>query len=103
MKSYLASTLLVALSSVAFAEEHVIEQNDRKFSVQEVTIKPGDSIVFKNVDQVTHNVFSNSTINAFDIRIQQPGNSSTVEFKQAGVTEVRCAIHPGMKLLVTVK
>jgi plastocyanin len=83
--------------------EHVINQKDREFSTNQITIKPGEQVVFKNNDNVTHNVFSNSKINPFHIKIQQPGHSSTVQFTNEGVTEVRCAIHPKMKLMVTVK
>lgn len=96
-----AAVVLPALAQDA--KEHVVDQKDKEFSVTEITLKPGEKIVFKNSDSVTHNVFSNSKANAFTIKIQQPGQSSTVDFKAEGVTEVRCAIHPKMKLLVTVK
>jgi plastocyanin len=83
--------------------EHTVVQQNKEFSVTEITVKPGEKVHFKNSDEVTHNVFSNSKINPFNIKIQQPGGTSTVEFKDEGVSEVRCAIHPKMKLLVTVK
>jgi plastocyanin len=86
----------------ARAEERLITQQDRAFSQKDISIKVGDSIVFKNDDQVTHNVFSVSPGMEFDIRRQAPGNSSTVVFKKPGVAEVRCSIHPKMKLIVTV-
>lgn len=84
-------------------KEHTINQKNREFSVTEITIKPGESLTFKNDDDITHNVFSNSKLNPFTIKVQAPGASSTVEFKDEGVTDVRCAIHPKMKLVVTVK
>lgn len=98
-----ALALLVPRLAAEEAAEHKIEQKDKEFSKTEITVRPGDKIVFHNADSVTHNVFSNSKTNAFNIKIQQPGSASTVEFKNAGVTEVRCAIHPKMKLVVTVK
>jgi plastocyanin len=85
------------------ASELTIDQKDKAFSQTEVTLKPGEKVVFRNSDTVTHNVFSNSKVNPFQIKIQQPGSSSTVQFDTEGVTEVRCAIHPKMKLIVTVK
>jgi len=92
---------------IAFAGDespkHLIEQKDKSFSVTEITVKPGEVLVFKNSDEVTHNVFSTSKANAFNIKVQQPGGSSEVAFSEEGTTEVRCAIHPKMKLLVTVK
>jgi plastocyanin len=86
----------------ALAEEHLIVQKDRAFSQSEITIKTGEAIVFKNSDEVTHNVFSVSPGMEFDIRRQAPGASSTVVFSKEGVAEVRCSIHPKMKLIVTV-
>ena len=80
-----------------------VEQKGRDFSTREITIRRGDKIEFCNSDDVTHNVFSRSAANAFNIKTQMPGSSSIVEFKDEGVTEVRCAIHPTMKLIVTVK
>jgi plastocyanin len=93
---------LIAASPVT-AEDHVIIQKDRAFSQTEITIKPGDFIVFKNSDEVTHNVFSISSGMEFDIRRQAPGASSSVVFAKEGVAEIRCSIHPRMKLIVTVK
>ena len=34
---------------------------------------------------------------------QAPGGSSKVPFDKEGVAEVRCSIHPKMKLIITVK
>ena len=109
MKTRVSPPLLTAVLIAAFpvlagdTGEHALDQKGREFSQTEITIKPGEKIVFRNSDDVTHNVFSNSKVNPFHIKIQQPGSSSTVQFDQEGVTEVRCAIHPKMKLLVTVK
>jgi plastocyanin len=93
----------IALSgSLAFAADHQIIQKDRSFSQSQITIKVGDKIVFQNADDVTHNVFSITPGMEFDLRRQAPGASSSVPFDKAGVAEVRCSIHPKMKLIVTV-
>jgi plastocyanin len=89
--------------SIAAAADHEIVQKDRSFSETEITIKPGDTVTFKNADEVTHNVFSMTPGMEFDLRRQAPGASSTVPFNKEGVSEVRCSIHPKMKLMVTVK
>jgi plastocyanin len=97
---------LGALVTTLFAQDVVpqrVEQKNREFNVKEITLRPGGKLEFCNVDDVTHNVFSRSKVNAFTIKTQLPGSSSVVEFKEEGVTEVRCAIHPAMKLIVTVK
>jgi plastocyanin len=102
-KPLLFALAILPVLVLAGTTEHTIDQKDKAFSKTEITIKPGESIVFKNEDSVTHNVFSNSKNNAFNIKTQAPGNSSTVTFAEEGVTEVRCAIHPKMKLTVTIK
>ncbi len=100
----LATTFLAAgMLTTSFGAEQTVEQKDRTFSHTEITLRPGDSVVFKNSDDVTHNVFSMSKGMEFDIRRQAPGGSSTVPFPKQGVSEVRCSIHPRMKLIVTVK
>ena len=85
------------------AAEVVINQKDRAFSKSELTLHSGDTIVFKNFDEVTHNVFSVTEGMEFDLRRQAPGGSSSVPFTKVGVAEVRCSIHPKMKLIVTVQ
>src|SRR3954469_8469004 len=96
---FLLTTSLVAASLTALLAQdtpptHRIEQKNRDFSVRELTLPKGAKVEFCNVDDVTHNVFSKSAANAFNIKTQMPGSSSMVEFKEAGVTEIRCAIHP---------
>ncbi len=104
MKRLLLLTIpLLSLSMAMLADETTVEQKDREFSKVELTLRPGDKLVFTNCDSVTHNVFSNSKVNPFTIKVQKPGEASTVEFKDEGTTEVRCAIHPKMKIMVTVK
>src|SRR3954462_6922324 len=86
-----------------FGGDHDVVQKERAFSQQEITIKPGDKIVFKNQDDFTHNVFSATPGMEFEIKRQAPGGSSTIAFDKEGVAEVRCSIHPKMKLVVTVR
>jgi len=97
----LSSMLLVA---AAFsASDNTVDQKDRKFSKTEITVKPGESITFSNSDEVAHNVFSATPGHEFEIVRQAPGEKSTIAFPKEGVVEVRCSIHPRMKLMVTVK
>ncbi len=98
----LAAALLLA-AGPALAETHVVDQANKKFSATELAVKAGDTVRFVNKDSITHNVYSQSPGNAFDVKTQKPGESSDVVLKSAGEVEVRCAIHPTMKLKVTVK
>jgi plastocyanin len=99
----LAASFALFGSSLLVAETHEVIQKDRLFTQSDITLKPGDKITFKNNDDVSHNVFSMTPGMEFDLRRQAPGASSTVPFDKEGVSEVRCSIHPKMKLIVTVK
>lgn len=102
------AALLLALAALAgsaapgHAETVVVEQAGKKFSTPELTIRKGDTITFANKDPITHNVYSQSPGNAFDVKTQKPGESSDVTFSTPGDVDVQCAIHPGMKLRVHV-
>ena len=108
-------TVLVSLgllsmfaSAAASAASVDIIQKDKKFDKASVTIKKGDTIVFKNQEKdITHNVYSLGPKNGFELKTQPPPPSkdseSAVVFKEAGETDVECAIHPGMKLKVKVE
>jgi plastocyanin len=83
--------------------KHVVVQKDRKFNVTDLTVSVGDTVVFQNDDGVVHNVFATAPGIAFDLKTQMPGSSSAVPFANTGVGEVRCAIHPTMKLTLHVQ
>jgi plastocyanin len=97
-----AIALAVIAPSGSAAEDHVIAQRGKAFSQERITLRAGDRIVFKNEDTVSHNVFSRSPGAEFEVRAQLPGQQSPVVFAKPGQAEVRCAIHPAMRLHVTV-
>jgi plastocyanin len=89
-------------AAVLGASQHVITQKGKAFSTASLTMQPGDELVFKNDDDVTHNLFTNTKGFEFNLT-QKPGDSSSQSFKTEGVAEIRCAFHPRMKMTVTVK
>lgn len=93
---------LVAGTTVALAAEHSIGQKGKVFSQSALTIKHGDTVIFVNDDNVAHNVLSNSAGNQFNLGAIGPGNSTPVTFDKAGEVVVICAIHPSMKLTLTI-
>jgi plastocyanin len=93
----------VVLAPVAFANEVVITQEDKAFSEKAISIKPGDSVKFVNKDDIVHDVHSTTDGYDFDLGSQQPGSETSYTFAQPGKVKVRCAIHPKMKLEVTVE
>ncbi len=87
----------------AFAKEHIVSQKAKQFTAEEITLAVGDTVLFKNEDDTSHNVFSSTEGAKFNLGIQKQGAESSQKFDKAGAFEVRCAIHPKMKLKVVVK
>jgi len=97
----IAFTCLIAGSVSA---QTVISQKDKEFKPETATVKAGQSLRFTNDDNVAHNV----TVKAPDgasknIGLQKAGEHTDVAFDKAGDHEVRCAIHPKMKMTVKVQ
>ena len=86
----------------ALAAEQTVSQKGRVFSMSEAKVKKGDKLVFVNDDNVAHNVYSTSPGNDFNLGSQAPGKSVSVTFDKAGNIDIMCAIHPLMKMKVTV-
>jgi plastocyanin len=97
-----AIAILAATSAPCLADTVVIEQSGKKFSQAEITVKKGDTVTFANKDPITHNVYSQSPGNSFDVKTQKPGESSDVKFDAVGDADVQCAIHPSMKMPIHV-
>lgn len=91
-----------SIGLVAAAADQTIHQKGRVFSQDAITVKKGETIVFLNDDTVPHNVMSASTGNEFNLGSVAPGTSVPVTFDKPGTVAVICAIHPRMKLAVTV-
>ena len=100
-KQKLVSATIAAFfaAGLLMAADHEVTQREKRFSVEELLIREGDTIVFKNDDTVVHNLFSKE----FDFNVtQDPGEETKVRFDASGKTVVRCVIHPKMKLNVRV-
>ncbi|AZO78248.1 MULTISPECIES: plastocyanin/azurin family copper-binding protein [unclassified Bosea (in: a-proteobacteria)] len=107
MKRFPAILLAVvcagAIPSFAGATEFRVTQKGQQFNPRTLAIKAGDEVVFVNDDSGTHNVFSESATNSFDLKAQRPGASTRVAFPKAGKVDVRCAIHPSMRMTIDVE
>jgi plastocyanin len=94
---------LPMLATSGFAAQQIIDQMNQKFSQESIALKIGDTLQFDNHDDVSHNInVINSDGDADDQGVQKPGENITVKFDKAGKFEVRCAIHPRMKMSVQV-
>jgi plastocyanin len=104
LRTSLALTLALAATTVWLAAaSHPATQKGKVFAPGTITVKVGESVTFKNDDDVTHNAFSTSKGNEFNAKAQTPGSSSNVVFKAKGKVAVTCAFHPGMSLTVNVE
>jgi plastocyanin len=103
----IAIMIIIGVGSIgagrAAADEFVISQKKRKFTPAVLVAKTGDTVVYLNDDRFAHNLFSESPGYEFDVRKQMPGDRHTITLNRKGVFEVRCAIHPRMKMKITVE
>jgi plastocyanin len=99
MKKILALALLLGLPSASHAADKVIVQKGRAFNPKEVAINRGDTLTFTNEDEFIHQMYSTDL---FDSDERNPGQKLTEDFSRSGTFEVRCHIHPKMKLVVRV-
>jgi plastocyanin len=98
--------MLIAASAgmcvAAYASDYTVGQKGRLFSAGNLDIKRGDVVVFVNDDNVPHNISSSTAGNPFNLGSQAPGTSTPVTFTTAGEVEVRCLIHPRMRMTVKI-
>ncbi|MBA2590025.1 MAG: hypothetical protein H0U98_15535 [Alphaproteobacteria bacterium] len=90
--------IFLLVPSVAFADA-IIVQKGRRFNPGEITIARGANLTFTNNDEFIHQIY---VTDLFDSDERRPGQTLVQNFPGAGTFEVRCHIHPKMKLTVRV-
>jgi plastocyanin len=81
-----------------------IDQKGQKFSITSVVIAVGDVIQYQNHDDVTHDIMViDEQGEATDEGLQRSGEIIAPEFDHPGTYQVRCSIHPRMKMTVVVR
>ncbi|MFN7644751.1 MAG: plastocyanin/azurin family copper-binding protein [Burkholderiales bacterium] len=98
----LAGLLLLAFTGGAAAAEYMVTQKNKAFDKAALAVKVGDKVSFKNEDPFVHNVFSLTEPGSFDLGTYAQGQAKGQVFAKEGKFEIECAIHPEMKLLLTV-
>ena len=90
--------------SVQAASSITVDQRGLVFSQKNATLAMGDRVVFTNSDDVIHNIhiMTQSDEVERNLGLQKPGVALSYVFGKAGAYLVRCNIHPGMKIQVTV-
>ncbi len=97
--------LAVALNAgpVPAGSPLTVSQKNRAFAPGALAVAPGAVVHIVNDDDVTHHVYVDSPKMKFDSGEQPIGATVDLRFDERGTFLVRCAIHPTMRLTVTVK
>ena len=93
---------LVLVSGSTFAEDHIVTQGGKKFSPAVLNISAGDTVTFVNDDKSRHNVYSKTDGVNIKIKKKKPGDRDTVTIDHVGSIDIRCAIHPKMKMVINI-
>lgn len=85
----------------ALAADVTIAIKSFKFMTMDVTVAPGSTVTWKNLDEEPHTVTSETGL--FRSGGLDTGDAFRFKFDQPGVYKYRCSIHPQMVGTVTVK
>jgi plastocyanin len=96
-----AAGLSLALALPAFAADHAVAIQGMKFVPAAITVAPGDTITFTNMDAAPHTATAND--GSFDTGRLGKGESAQVTIGAAGTFDYICKIHPAMKGRVVAK
>jgi plastocyanin len=103
MKTLIAMAALCCPLWALAGQDYVVAQKGKAFTQASLTIKVGDKVAFRNDDPFAHNIFSLSDPMQFDLGTYPQGQAKTVTFSKPGQYDIECAIHPEMKMTITVK
>jgi plastocyanin len=67
-----------------------------------LAIPVGSTVAFPNDDPISHNLFSLSTSNSFDLGLYRKGKGKTQKFDVPGPVNVYCNVHPSMSAVIHV-
>lgn len=100
---------LVWLEPLATTKEARTEPSTFQMITRNKTVLPhvmavpvGSTIAFPNQDPISHNLFSLSAANAFDLGLYRKGAGKSETFEAPGVVNVYCNVHPNMSAVIHV-
>ena len=99
----LLAAAIAMTAGIVDAAEYTISQKGKQFSVTTLSAQVGDTVVFFNDDKFAHNIYSDTPGIEFDFRKQMPGDKDILVLDKAVVFDVKCAIHPRMKMTIVVE
>jgi cytochrome c peroxidase len=81
----------------------VVSQADKRFHPTRIRLGVGETLTILNDDTRTHNVRIYDPRLDFNSGAQEPRQTVTITFRDRGIFEAFCGIHPSMRLTVEVK
>ncbi|WP_127523931.1 cupredoxin family copper-binding protein [Mesorhizobium sp. Z1-4] len=90
----IAAIVAVLGSTAALAADHSVEIKGMKFSPASLSVAPGDTVTFTNMDGAPHTATADDS--SFDTGRLNKGQSATVTV-EAGEHTYKCVFHPSMK------
>ncbi len=67
-----------------------------------MAIPLGSTVSFPNDDPISHNLFSLSSGNSFDLGLYRRGAGKSEKFETPGIVNVYCNVHPNMSAVIHV-
>jgi hypothetical protein len=67
-----------------------------------LAVAAGSTVDFPNDDPISHNLFSLSSNNAFDLGLYRKGAGKSQKFDTPGLINVYCNVHPNMSAVILV-
>jgi len=105
MNSKLFAFVLLTISATGLhpvmADEISVTIKNFDYSPMELDIKPGTTVVWKNLDGEPHTIAS--TDGMFRSPALDQNDSYSFTFSRPGVFKYICSIHPKMKATITVR
>ena len=84
------------------SEQAVVTTRSKTLLPHVVAVPVGSTIRFPNEDPISHNLFSVSPSNSFDLGFYRSGAGKSETFEKPGVVQIYCNVHPNMSAVVHV-
>lgn len=98
-----AVAVAATAGAAATAQAVTVAQKGRAFAAREVRVERGGAVRFTNEDDFPHQIAVRGAGYEFDSDLQTPGAVVEVTPPSAGAFEVRCGIHPRMRMTIHVR
>ncbi len=103
-RSLRLGAIAAALLLGAAGADTLVSQKDKEFSQAQLALHPGDTVQFRNDDNVVHNITVRDASGASRRGVvQKPGDTTPITFADIGAYTVYCLIHPKMRMEVKVQ